>query len=262
MNAILLAAGVGRRLRPFTDTSPKCLLTVGARHLLARTLDALVRAGIERTTIVVGHCAEQVVSAAGDRWGGMTVAYVSNPNYEEGSIVSLWHAQPMLDADVLVMDADVLFPAALLERLVRSPHRSCVLLDGRVDGSGEEMILFAAANRVWNIIRRGPNETPPPPPGVAAFDTVGESVGFLKLAATDARVLRTIVAQHVAAGQRGIDHEATYPALFTGCQVGFERVDDLPWTEIDFPGDVARAGEEIAPLIDALDANHPGHATP
>ncbi len=257
MNAILLAAGVGQRLSPLTDTTPKCLLPMGTTHLLGRTLDALSSCGVERTTIVVGHCAAQIVRAAGDRWQSMPIRFVSNADFAEGSVVSLWCARTELDADVLIMDADVLFPRVLLARLVRSPHASCSLLDGRTAGSGEEMILFAAQQRVWDIVRRRPNAVPSLPAGVTAFDTKGESVGFLKLGAADANILRAIVERHVARGLRHIDHELTYPDLFTRCPVGYERVDDLPWTEIDFACDLTRAREEILPRVEKMDRDFP-----
>lgn len=254
MNAIVLAAGVGRRLERFTHDGPKCLLPVGAQHLLGRTLDALASLGIARTVLVVGYAAERVRAAAGDEWNGMPLAYAMNPDFREGSIVSLWCARTELSGDVLVMDADVLYPRRLLRRLVESSHASSILLDGRVSGSGEEMILFAAAGRVWDIVRRRPGETPAPPPGVAAYDACGESVGFLKVGAAHAGALREIVESHVADGVRDVDHERIYPPFFRCCPVGFEWVDDLPWTEIDFPDDVTRARGEILPRIERVDA--------
>ena len=53
----------------------------------------------------------------------------------------------------------------------------------------------------------------------------------------------------VAAGHTDIEHEEVYPELLEGVEVGFERVDGMPWTEIDFPADVARAEREVLPRI-------------
>ncbi len=254
ITAIVLAAGVGRRLGSFTRDYPKCLLPMGDRTLLARTLDALAACGAAAVTIVVGHCADQIRAAAGDEWRGMPLSYVANPDYEQGSIVSLWCARAALGGDVLVMDADVLFPPRLLRRLVRSSHANCVLLDGGVAGSGEEMILCAAGARVWDIARRRPGQVLQPPAGVAAYDTYGESVGFLKVGRADAGALRAALEERVANGVRDTDHEMVYPAFFAACPVGYERVDDLPWTEIDFADDVVRARAEVLPRIDELGA--------
>ena len=252
MNAILLAAGVGRRLEG--REGPKCLLPMGAEHLLGRALGALSGLGVDSVTIVVGYAAAAVQRAAAVGRHGARVHCVFNPDFRRGSIVSLWQARAALDGDVLVMDADVLFPRLLLRRLTASPHASCALLDGRVAGSGEEMILCAAAGRVWDILRRRPDQVPLPPAGVGAYDTLGESVGFLKVGAAHAPVLRQVLEEHIAARGHDADHESAYPSFFSRCAVGYERVDDLPWTEIDFCEDVARARARILPQVEALDA--------
>ena len=54
------------------------------------------------------------------------------------------------------------------------------------------------------------------------------------------------------AGDTGIEHEEVYPALLARVEVGFERVDGLPWIEIDFPDDVVRAERDVLPRIEAL----------
>ena len=54
------------------------------------------------------------------------------------------------------------------------------------------------------------------------------------------------------AGDTGIEHEEVYPELLARVEVGFERVDGLPWIEIDFPDDVVRAERDVLPRIEAL----------
>ena len=67
MTAIILAAGVARRLAPLTDHTQKSLLPVGGRAILARMLEALHAVGVRHVVVVVGHCADQVTSARGNR---------------------------------------------------------------------------------------------------------------------------------------------------------------------------------------------------
>ena len=67
MNAVILVAGVARRLAPLTDTTHKALLPVGGRPVLARMLDALNTVGVRQVTLVVGHCADQIRQLAGMR---------------------------------------------------------------------------------------------------------------------------------------------------------------------------------------------------
>jgi choline kinase len=141
---------------------------------------------------------------------------------------------------VLVMDADVLCAQAMLDRLVRSPHPNCFLLDGSVASTGEEQMLLVRDGRVRDIVRGGA-------PG---WELQGESVGFLKLSAPASALLETLLGARVAAGHTGIEHEEVYPDLLARVDVGFERVDGIPWTEIDFPEDVVRAESEILPRLE------------
>jgi choline kinase len=241
MKAVLLAAGVGRRLSGALEGRPKCLLELGGRSLIERLTSSLARAGVAETTVVVGYEHRQIEAALGRERGGMRLRYAFNPDFTKGAILSLWTGREAFDDDVLIMDADVLCPDAMIERLVRSPHPNCFLLDGRVAGSGEEQMLMAREGRVWNISRRAE-------PG---YDTVGESVCFLKVAKQDAPGMLAALRECLDAGRDRIEHEEAYPIFMRRHVVGYERVDDLPWMEIDFPDDVEQAEREVLQAIDA-----------
>ena len=135
VKAVILAAGVARRLAPLTDHTHKCLLPVGGRSLLDRMLDALAAAGVDEAVLVVGHCQDQVRRAAGSARGAMRIGYVENPDYQKGSILSLWCARDTLLRDsTLIMDADVLFPDRFLRGLIDSPARERAAARPRLPG--------------------------------------------------------------------------------------------------------------------------------
>lgn len=233
MKAIILAAGVGKRLGGGAVEHPKCLLELDGRTLLVRMLDALNEVGITDVVVVVGHLAEQVQAAVSGRAGVRTLF---NPEFRKGAIVSLWTAREALDDDVLVMDADVLFPTSMLRRLVDSPYANCFLMDRNAANDGEAQMLMARNGRVVDIARglRGD------------YDACGESIGFLKLGRDGAQALRALLEQTLAGGRDGIEHEEVYPALMRACEIGYEPADEYPWMEIDFPEDVERARELLA----------------
>src|SRR5207249_2452497 len=161
VTAILLAAGVGKRLLGFSNGRPKCLI------------EGLAAAGVREAAVVVGFGEDAVRAAVGAGPHEIRVRCLSNPRFREGAILSLWTARELLDGPVLVMDADVLCPPAMIARLVRSPHRNCFLLDASVEVTGEEQMLLVRGERVLDIVRGGA-------PG---YELAGESVGFLRLAA-------------------------------------------------------------------------------
>ena len=240
MTAIILAAGVGKRLLDASGGKPKCLIRIGGRSLLERLLQQLAAAGVAEAVVVVGFGAEVVRAEIGAGPGGIRARFVDNPRFREGAILSLWSAEAALCGPVLVMDADVLCGQTMIDRLVHTARDNCFLLDASSDNTGEEQMLLVRGERVLNIVRGGA-------PG---YDLMGESIGFLKLSGAAAGLLRQLLAAKIGAGHTGIEHEEVYPDLLTRVPVGFERVDGLPWTEIDFPDDVTRAEREILPRLD------------
>ncbi len=243
MKAIILAAGVGKRFKEITDQRPKCLIEVQGSTLLERILVALGAAGVPEAVVVIGYLGEMISQEIGDECGGVRVRYIQNTQYEKGAILSLWSAREEFNDDVLIMDADVLFPVRLLKRLVQSDQLNCFLLDASAENTGEEQMLLTREGRVLTIIRGGSGD----------YDLIGESVGFLKVGRDDAPLLRSILDDFVAQGRESIEHEEAFPVFLSQRYVGFERVDDLPWTEIDFPEDLDKAERDILPQIEALD---------
>jgi choline kinase len=246
MKAIILAAGVGKRFQQVTDQRPKCLIEIQGKTLLQRTLHALSAAGVTEAVIVIGYRGEMIEQAIGSVCAGIKVRYRRNDRYEKGAILSLWSAREEFDDDLLIMDADVMFPIALISRLVRSAHANCFLLDARAVNTGEEQMLLTRGGRVLDIVRGGSGD----------FEVIGESVGFLKVSRADAPLLRTILNDLVTQGHDTIEHEEAFPVFLAQREVGFELVDDLPWIEIDFPADLEQAEREVLPRIEMLDEIH------
>ena len=244
MNAIVLVAGVARRLAPLTDSTHKALLRVGGRPVLGRLLEALAAVGVRRTVLVVGHCADQVRALAGERVGRMAVQYVHNPEYARGSVLSLYAARQYLREPVLIMDADVVFPREFLRRLLAAPAPSALLLDRSFVDTGEEVKLYTRGQRV---IALGKKVVP------EAWEAVGEGVGFFKCGAEAvAHVVRHL--ETVIDESRGMsEYEDALHALVGSHHVGWVDVTGLPWTEIDFAEDLRRAEADVLPRVLRLD---------
>jgi choline kinase len=237
MKAIILAAGVGKRLWSVTQHHPKCLIQIGGRTLLVRYLDALASVGVKQVVIVVGYKQEMIRAAAG--LSGVAVRYLESEHYQRGSITSLWRAREELNGDALIMDADVLFHRMILERLVNSAHPTALLMDESVKQTGEECMVVAQGGRVIALTKRMP----------ARYDMAGEGVGFLKVRGADTGPLIRSVQAHIERGQLDMEYEDALLEFFGEVKVGYERIGGLPWTEIDFEEDVARAEREILPKL-------------
>ena len=241
MRAILLAAGTGRRLqRPF----PKCLVDIGGVTLLSRALRALAAVEVIEAWVVVGFRQDLIAAELDRSPSPVPVVCVRNEAYLRGSVRSLWAARQVLSGEVLVMDADVLFPVHLLGRLVQSAHGNCVLADPRSAFTGEEMMLTIQDDHIWDITRgvRDPAHV------------LGEGVGFYKLDRVAAHRLRDLLELWIAGGRDDEEYEEVFRALFKTCAFGYELVGDLPWTEIDFPEDITKAEQLVWPQIEGFEA--------
>lgn len=124
MRAIILAAGEGTRLRPYTEDRPKCLVELAGRPLLDWQIGSLKAAGIQDIVLVTGYLAEQV-----EAYGFPTR---HNPRYAETNMVaSLMCARDELrgDADVLVAYADILYEPQIIEALQASKADLATTID-------------------------------------------------------------------------------------------------------------------------------------
>ena len=245
MQAIILAAGVGARLEPSGHRAPKCLLRFGGVSLLERHLYNLVSLGIDDIRVCVGHEADAVLGEIAGSEYDAHVSAVANPDFEEGSIVSLWTMRGVLrhGGDVILMDADVLYAPEILARLTRRSD-SCLAMDRGFTPGDEPVKVCVADGRIVEFGKK----VPP----ALRFDAQGESVGFFHFAAPHAADLADRLERMIDAGGRALPYEDAVRDLILADAGAFavEDVTGLPWIEIDFPEDVARARDTILPAID------------
>lgn len=240
MKAIILAAGVGKRLWPVTQHHPKCLIQLGGQTLIARYLRSLAAVGVRQAVVVVGYKKEMIQATVGAGLHGVSVRYLESDQYQRGSITSLWRAREELTSDAVIMDADVLFHQQILDRLVKSPHANALLMDESVKQTGEECMVVSQGGRVVALTKKMPDR----------YDLAGEGVGFLKVRGADSGSLIQSVGAYVERGKLDMEYEDALLEFFRDVKVGFERIGGLPWTEIDFEEDIAKAEREILPKLE------------
>ena len=249
MRAIVLAAGAGWRLKPHTEGTPKCLLEIGGKTLLRRYLDAFVALGVPEAVLVVGYLKEVVAAEAARGPAGVRVRVVENDRYTRGNILSLWHARNEFDDDVIIMDADVLYPQELLARLLAAADGNVIAVDEQYQDTGEEQKVVCEDEWVVEVTKKIGQD-----PRVR-----GEAVGMLRVSAEAAEILRGILEEFIETGKDSLDYEDAFRELAGEVPIGVVEVGDLPWVGIDLPEDLARARDDILPKIDLLDR---GDVTP
>lgn len=247
MRALILAAGVGRRLFGGDDAaSPKSLLRFAGRTLLARHVEHLRALGLDGLDLVIGYHGGEIREEIAAIGAGDFVRFHENPRFREGSVLSMWTARAVLREghDVLFMDADVLFDRAILERMLAAPQATCFPMDRDFE-DGDEPVKLCLSDRRPVEFRKIV--------GDVAFDTVGEWVGFIRMAPDFAALVADETERFAAAPGRVEDpyEEAVRAVLLgaAGASVGVVDITGLSWIEIDFPEDIQRAEADILPAI-------------
>lgn len=131
MQAVILAAGMGRRLGTLTADQTKCMLDLHGSTLLERSLDALSDAGITRIVLVVGYKAEGVRRFVGESYAGVPVTYVDNPHYAmTNNLYSLYLAKDELEKDdTLLLESDLVYEPKILKDVLGNPAPNVALVD-------------------------------------------------------------------------------------------------------------------------------------
>ena len=173
MIGVILAAGMAKRLRPLTDTKPKCLLEVAGKTLLQRTIDAMLNAGVTELVVVTGYRANMIRDFIVQHYDGLKVQFLDNTDYEHNNnIYSLWMAgQVVRGQEFLLMDSDILCdPKAVMA--VAQEQEAALALNRHELGEEEMKIVVDKDYRITEISKTCRVE-----------DAIGESVGIEKMTA-------------------------------------------------------------------------------
>ncbi|WP_353121711.1 phosphocholine cytidylyltransferase family protein [Dysgonomonas capnocytophagoides] len=205
MKAVILAAGIASRLRPLTNNTPKCLLNVGSKCLLARTIDSLIANGFDRLVIVTGYLKEMIESFVSANYPDLRVEYIFNSKYDStNNIYSLWLAKSAVQGQsMLLLDSDILFDAALISALLESKHENCLALNSHELGDEEIKVILNTHGQITEISKTCSIET-----------AVGESVGIEKFSAEFVQDLYTELDDMILnKGQSGVFYEMAFENL-------------------------------------------------
>lgn len=245
MKAVMLAAGVGRRLSGGeSELPPKALLCFDGTTLLARHVAILRALGVERLVLVVGYREDDIRAEVQALGAGDFVAFVRNEQYRRGPMLSLWAAREALGAgdEVLFMDADVLYHPHLVGCLVESPSADCLIYDRGFDPGDEPVKLCLKDGAIVEFRKKV----------AVAYDSVGEWPGFLRLSPRLSKRLVEAMARYVEAGRLDEPYEEAMRDVMLREPKGTFRIEDVtgyPWIEIDFPSDLLRAEKDVLPRL-------------
>ncbi len=242
MKALILAAGFASRMRPLTDTMPKCLLDIGGKCILERTVDNIVANGITSLVVVTGYLESMIREFLSARYPWLTIEYVHNADYETtNNIFSLWLAREAVrDHDILLLDSDILFDERIVAALLTSPREDCLALKVATVGAEEIKVRLDDERRVLEISKIVPI-------GTAA----GESIGIERFSVQWASALFAVLERMIVIeGKVNVFYEAAFEEMIgDGHPLYAVDISVYPCMELDTVEDLLHARASLAQMF-------------
>ena len=239
MQAIILAAGMGKRLGKYTQDGTKCMVRVNGKSLIERALEALLLAGIKRVVLVVGYRAESLRAFLEGKFPELEIVYVTNEIYATtNNIYSLWLAREYLAADdTLLLESDLIFQAEILAKLVADPEPNLAVVskfEAWMDGT---VTMVDEERNIVSVIERAPLS------GSGSRNTTRPSTSINSRREFSAAYYLPFLEAYLAAFGHNQYYEQVLKVLAFLEDVRFKAfpVSGRRWYEIDDPNDLAVA---------------------
>ena len=238
MKAIILAAGVGSRIRPLTDHCPKSMLIINGKTILEMMISHIQACGINEIVFVLGYLQEKIKNYVNTRFPDLITHYITNEKYEVTNTgYSLMLTKNFVQNSTFIkFDADVVFDINILKNLIASEYDNCLCIDKNINLDAEEIkVILKDDNRVLKASKT-----------VNPEDAIGESIGIEKISGEAACALFNELELMMKDEQYHQEYyEAAYERMIEK-DVPFHALDisGLKWTEIDTKEDF-RAAESL-----------------
>lgn len=154
MQAIILAAGMGKRLGDYTKNNTKCMVPVNGIPLIDRVLNQLSRLTLNRVVIVVGYEGKKLMDYLGEEKNGLKLEYVNNPVYDKtNNIYSLALAKDkLMEDDTLLIESDLIFDDGMFNLLLDNPYPNLALVAKYENWMDGTMVRIDNDNNIVNFV--------------------------------------------------------------------------------------------------------------
>ncbi|RLF47983.1 MAG: phosphocholine cytidylyltransferase family protein [Thermoplasmata archaeon] len=225
-SAVILAAGIGSRLRPLTNNVPKCLLKINTETILEHQIENLKKCGIDNITIVAGYKADKIEKFCKDR--SWDVNLIINRQYSTtNNLFSLWLAKEYLKQGFVCLNSDIVFDAEILEILLKSEGNICLVIDKK-ECTEEDMKVKVENGLIRTISKRMSRE-----------DVYGEFIGLSKFSAEGAEIFFNVLSSMpVELREKGFVAQGIQKLIDEGHKVFMVEVQGKFWADIDFVEDL------------------------
>lgn len=233
--AVILAAGLGSRLKDKTELIPKGFLELEGESLIKRSISRLLDAGIEKIYLGTGYLSEVYDDFASKY---TQISCIKSDKYREtSSMYTLYNMRNQISDDFLLLESDLLYEERALKELLNSEIDDIVLASGETKSNDE---VYIEADKESNLIKMSKNSED-------LNNISGELVGISKISQSR---YNSMCKAFEDLGNLKIDYEYIMVETSKSKPLYVKRVDDLVWCEIDDEDHLQRALDKILPKIE------------
>ncbi|MDP8321079.1 MAG: phosphocholine cytidylyltransferase family protein [Candidatus Stygibacter australis] len=230
MQAVILAAGMGRRLDLISGGLPKPMLNITGKSIIHSQIESCQQYGVEQFVIVIGYRMEEMKAHILEILSSERVIFVINPDYATtNTLYSLYLAREYLNQDTLYFNGDVLFERGLLPKLL-SYSGSSILVEKKSCGEEEVKVNINESGYVTAIGKE-----------LCLDECVGEFIGIACFRKDVLVKLKKFLEMGIKAAQHNNYFEYAVNQFCDGIEIMAVSTGDACCIEIDFPEDIVRA---------------------
>ena len=234
--AVILAAGLGTRLKEKTVSMPKGFLQLGGKAIAEWSVQKLIACGIENIVIGTGYHAEMYEELA-KKYPAVKIAY--NADYEKtGSMATLAACSSLVTDDFLLLESDLIYDSIGLTVLCNDPNENVILASGATN-SGDEVYLETSDNALLKALSKNKNDL---------SSCYGELVGISKITLSLLKAM-CAYAEKKRLELPKLEYEHAAAACTNTHQVFVRKIEYYAWREIDDENHLRIAENEILPRI-------------
>ena len=225
--AIIMSAGVGRRLEGAIGDLPKSLIDLGEETIIDKQIDILNKCGVSKIAVVIGYMKDKIKEKLGDR-----VTYFFNPFFETtNSVTSLWFAKDFLQwEDVVIMNGDLIIETSIMQDLLENKREICILTD--IGNYNELGYKIRIKNNFVDFMGMHIDKS----------EVAGEYAGMSKVSKNTLPLLIKKLEYFMERKEFGTWYETVYVELIkSGVKISFVDTNTRLWLEVDTPEDIEKA---------------------
>ena len=132
MKSIILAAGLGARMRPYTNSIPKAMLEVGGQTIIERIIKILINNGVSDICVVTGYYHEQLENYLAATFSALDLTFVRNTSFDKTNNIYSMHLafeNYPIDDDIILIESDLIITESVFRRILESPYKNVALVD-------------------------------------------------------------------------------------------------------------------------------------